>query len=59
MTAVQRLEASVRFHETVNDLMSETGSTVRKTLIDAGIGGSISLLIIGEYAKIKQELGIQ
>jgi len=39
--------------------MSETGSTVRKTLIDAGIGGSISLLIIGEYAKIKQELGIQ
>ena len=53
------LEASVRFHNTVNELMSETGSTVRKTLIVAGIGGLISLLILGVYARIKQEMGLQ
>jgi len=57
--AHEDLEASVRFHKTVNDLMSETGSTVRKTLIVAGIGGLVSLLILGAYAKLKQELGIQ
>jgi hypothetical protein len=53
------LEASVRFHRTVNELMSETGSTIRKTLIVAGIGGLISLLVIGLYAKIRHEMGLQ
>jgi len=53
------LEASVRFHKTVDQLMSETGSTIRKTIIVAGIGGLISLLVLGIYAKIKQEIGIQ
>jgi hypothetical protein len=52
------LKASLRFHKTIEELMSETGSTVRKTLIVAGIGGLVSLLIIGLYAKIKQELGV-
>lgn len=50
------LRASIRFHQTIEELMSETGSTIRKTLIVAGIGGLISLLIIGLYAWLKQKL---
>lgn len=53
------LEAAVRFHQNVNQLMSETGSTIRKTLIVSGVGGLVALLILGVYAKLKQELGIQ
>lgn len=52
------MEAAIRFHQHINALMSETGSTIRKTVIVAGVTGLIALLILGIYSKLKTELGI-
>jgi len=53
-----RVYAAVRLTEHIESLLSETGSTVRKTILVAGIGGLLTLLILGLYAKLKQVLGI-
>jgi hypothetical protein len=55
---VDRLQAAVKLTEHIESLLSETGTTVRKTLIVAGVGGLLTLLILGLYAKIKQGIGI-
>jgi len=53
-----RLHAAVRLTEHIESLLSETGSTVRKTVLVAGVGGLLTLLVLGLYAKIKQGLGL-
>jgi len=50
----EEVSDAVRFHKHVNDLMSETGSTIRKTVLVSGIGGLLALLILGAYTKLKQ-----
>lgn len=52
------VQEAVRFMLHINDLMSETGSTIRKTILVAGVGGLISLLVLGAYAKLKSALGL-
>lgn len=54
----EEVSDAVKFMKHVNSLMSETGSTIRKTILVAGIGGVISLLILGVYAKLRNELGL-
>lgn len=51
------LRSTIEFKKHVNDLMAETGSTIRKTLVVAGLGGLMSLLMIGLYAKIREVMG--
>lgn len=54
----QEIDDAVRFQRHVNALVTETGSTIRKTIIVAGVGGMISLLVLGLYAKLKSALGL-
>jgi butyrate kinase len=54
----EEVEETVKFRKHINDLMSETGSTIRKTILVAGVGGLISLLVLGLYAKLKSALGL-
>jgi len=51
------LASTVAFKKHVNDLMAETGSTIRKTLVVVGLGGLVSLLMLGIYAKVKEIIG--
>jgi uncharacterized membrane protein len=50
----EQVEAAVRFHGHIEGLLSETGSTIRKTVIVTGVSGLIALLVLGVYAKMKQ-----
>lgn len=52
-----KLDAAIRFYQHVDQLLTETGSTVRKTVIVVGISGLLSLLVLGIYAKIKEAIG--
>ena len=54
----EEIEETVKFKRHINDLMSETGSTIRKTILVSGVGGLISLLLLGLYAKLKSALGV-
>lgn len=54
----EEIEETVKFKRHINDLMSETGSTIRKTILVVGVGGLISLLVLGLYAKLKSALGV-
>jgi len=54
----EEVSEAVKFMKHVNSLMSETGSTIRKTILVAGVGGLISLLILGLYAKLRNVLGV-
>jgi len=54
----EQVEETIRFQRHVNTLVTETGSTIWKTIIVAGVGGMISLLVLGLYAKIKDSLGL-
>lgn len=52
------VEGAVEFQKHVNALVTETGSTIRKTIIVSGVGGLISLLVLGLYSKLKTALGL-
>jgi len=54
----EEVRDAVLFHRHVNSLMTETGSTIRKTVIVSGITGLLSLLVLGLYSKIKTALGL-
>lgn len=54
----EEIREAIVFIKHVNSLMSETGSTVRKTLLVAGIGGVLSLLMLGVWSKVKTALGL-
>jgi hypothetical protein len=38
--------------------MSETGSTIRKTILVSGVCGFIALVLLGVYSKLRTELGL-
>lgn len=50
------LEEAVEFYKNFNKLMAESGSTIWKTLLVLGVGGVVSLLLLGVYSKIRQNI---
>ena len=50
------LEEAVEFYKNFNKLMAESGSTIWKTLLVLGVGGVASLLLLGVYSKIRQNI---
>lgn len=52
------LRASVEFYKHFNQIMSESGSTVRKTLIVGVVGLLLTLLGLGVISKFKSSLGV-
>jgi len=54
----EQLHAALRFYRHVDNLMIESGSTIRKTILVAGVGGLLSMLLLGIYSKIRTSLGM-
>lgn len=54
----RQVENAVKFHTHIEALLSETGSTIRKTVLTIGITGLLGLLVLGIYSKLKSALGI-
>ena len=50
------LKASVEFYKHFNEIMSESGATLRKTIIVLGIGGLATILGLGVVSQIKKIL---
>ena len=50
------LEEAVEFYKNFNKLMAESGSTIWKTVLVLGVGGFCSLILLGIYSKIKQNI---
>ena len=50
------LEEAVEFYKNFNKLMAESGNTIWKTVLVLGVGGVASLILLGIYSKIKQNL---
>lgn len=54
----EEIREAIQFIKHVNALMNETGSTIRKTILVAGVGGLLSILMLGVWAKIRTSLGL-
>ena len=50
------LEEAVEFYKNFNKLMAESGNTIWKTVLVLGVGGLCSLILLGIYSKIKQNI---
>ena len=50
------LEEAVEFYKNFNKLMAESGSTIWKTVLVLGVGGLCSLILLGIYSKIKENI---
>ena len=50
------LEEAVEFYKNFNKLMAESGSTIWKTVLVLGVGGLCSLILLGVYSKIIQNI---
>lgn len=50
------LEEAIKFYKNFNKFMSESSSTIWKALLVLGVGGTIGLIILGAYAKIKENI---
>ena len=48
------LKASVDFYKHFNQIMAESGSTFRKTIIILGVGGLVTIIGLGIVAQIKK-----
>lgn len=48
------LRAAVDFYKNFNKVMSESGSTLRKTVIAIGVTGTISALVVGGFVLLKK-----
>ncbi|MGV0961811.1 MAG: hypothetical protein ACOYB1_18455 [Limnohabitans sp.] len=55
---IDEVRDAVIFHRHVNALMSETGTTIRKTFLVLGVTGLVGLLLLGIYSKLKTALGL-
>lgn len=49
---------AAKFYKHFNEIMSETGSTVRKTIVVIGVGGLVTVIGLGVIYKVKQVLGV-
>lgn len=54
--SVDDLEEAIKFYKNFNKFMSESSSTIWKALLVIGVGGTIGLIILGAYAKIKENI---
>ena len=50
------LKESVEFYKHFNEIMAESGTTLRKTVIVLGIGGLATILGLGIVAQVKKLL---
>jgi hypothetical protein len=50
------LEEAVEFYKNFNKLMTESGNTIWKTVLVLGVGGVASLILLGVYSKIRQNI---
>lgn len=54
--SVEDLEEAVKFYKNFNAFMAESRCTIWKALLVLGVGGTIGLIILGAYAKIKENI---
>ena len=54
--SVEDLEEAVKFYKNFNKFMSESSTTIWKALLVLGVGGTIGLIVLGVYAKIKENI---
>jgi len=55
---IEEFREAAKFYKHYNQVMGETGATVRKTIIVMGVGGTASLIAWGAVTKAKQLLGL-
>lgn len=55
---VEDLEEAVKFYKNFNRLMAESGTTMWKAFLVLVLTGTISLVILGIYAKVKHGITI-
>ena len=54
--SVDDLEEAVKFYKNFNSFMAESKGTIWKALLVLGVGGTIGLIVLGAYAKIKENI---
>lgn len=54
--SVEDLEEAVKFYKNFNKFMAESSTTIWKALLVLGVGGTIGLIVLGAYAKIKENI---
>ena len=54
--SVEDLEEAVKFYKNFNKFMSESSATIWKALLVLGVGGTVGLIVLGAYAKIKENI---
>ena len=52
------LEEAVKFYKNFNSFMEDSKSTIWKAILVLGVGGTITLLILGFISKVKSNLSI-
>lgn len=52
------LEEAIKFYKNFNRFMSESGNTIWKAFLVLGLTGTLGLIMLGIYAKIKQGIGL-
>lgn len=52
------LAEAIKFYKNFNKFMAESGNTIWKAFLVIGLGGTIGLVVLGIYAKIKQGIGL-
>lgn len=54
--SVDDLEEAIKFYKNFNAFMADSKCTIWKALLVLGVGGTIGLMILGAYAKIKENI---
>ena len=54
----EELKEAVKFYKNMNQIMEQSGKTIRTLTLTLGFGVMASLLLLGLWAKIKTEIGM-
>ena len=54
--SVEDLEEAIKFYKNFNAFMAESRNTIWKAMLVLGVGGTIGLIVLGVYAKIKENI---
>lgn len=52
------LEEAVKFYKNINNVLDESGKTIRQTILKGAIIGVFALIFLGSISKIKTALGL-
>jgi hypothetical protein len=52
------LKEAIKFYKNMNQIMEQSGKTIRTLTLTLGFGVIASLLLLGLWAKIKTEIGM-